>query len=81
METPTPLPPESCGTCVFFLREDETSGECRRYPPSVPYMIESDGSPRQLVFASTPDVEDDQWCGEYRRPGILVPPPTLPVIE
>lgn len=59
---------ERCSECRFFERyEDESYGDCRRFPPSpVPLMT-------QEVW-SYPDPDDyapvvvwaDGWCGEFQ---------------
>lgn len=83
METPTPLPPESCGTCVFYLSKADECGVCRRYPPSCIERSEANinYAGDRLYFTAYPEVDLDQWCGEYRRPGIFNPPPPLPEVE
>ena len=74
--------PKRCATCRFFEKtaEDkdcEGTGECRRFPPMIPTVEESDlaglnelstfdGS---TVFTSYPIVFGSiDWCGEWKAP-------------
>jgi hypothetical protein len=56
-----------CGNCVFWANdeEEESIGECRRYPPQVITLADEDGTMTPVsVF---PASEVDQWCGEHQE--------------
>jgi len=48
-------PQQQCGRCLYY----RDSGECHRYPPTVPSSFP--GAPPQF-----PTVEITEWCGEYK---------------
>lgn len=56
-------PPDSCGTCRFFLLRPEMvqppGGFCRRYPPSS--IFDNQGE-IQWRWTRT---QADYWCGEW----------------
>lgn len=45
---------DTCGTCRFFQ-----DGFCRRYPPTIVQGAFG-------AFTSWPDVDRDNWCGEWQ---------------
>jgi hypothetical protein len=56
-----------CGNCVFWANneEEESIGECRRYPPQVITLADEDGTMTPVsVF---PASESDEWCGEHQE--------------
>ena len=57
---------EKCQNCKCFLKINETSGICRRYPPkSTSTWQRSDG----IHYGVIPDliwIDNDNWCGEWR---------------
>lgn len=58
---PTPVEPESCGSCRFFQPNDhDDAGYCRRFPP-VPVVIETSLSVAQATSSA------EEWCGEFSR--------------
>ena len=61
------MPRLACATCVFFVRMSSnrgtiTRGKCRRYPP----MVYFDSHAKQ-VLEIFPSVNENFWCGEFRR--------------
>jgi hypothetical protein len=62
--TPLDLAAPSCGGCVFFQLseevETESSGICRRFPPSV--FIDGDGD----MAKASPFMLASEWCGEFK---------------
>jgi hypothetical protein len=56
-----------CGNCVFWDKEeDEDSiGECRRYPPQVITLADEDGT--MTPVSIFPASEADHWCGEHQE--------------
>ena len=59
---------ERCDNCRFFLEGNTKAvvfniagGMCRRYAPTGPAIIPSDGS-----WQSFPPMSAWQWCGDYR---------------
>jgi len=53
---------QTCETCRYFYEEKSNEiSECRRYPPRPVADPEDAG----LLSAYWPDVEPDQWCGEW----------------
>jgi len=53
---------QRCETCRYFYEEKANEvSECRRYPPRPVADPEDSG----LLSAFWPDVEQDQWCGEW----------------
>jgi len=59
MTTPT----NTCEDCHFFevSKEDETTGNCHRYPPT--FYGSEPGE------AGWPPVDIDDWCGDYKHDG------------
>lgn len=60
---------EACEHCYFWVRDqfshaapDWPGGTCFRYPPQVP--IEITDPLGEWAFSS---VNDEDWCGEYRK--------------
>lgn len=58
-----------CQNCRFFAVADthqRDSGQCRRYPPTIPNTPNSEDAhlvPRTGVW---PMVSSGAWCGEYQ---------------
>lgn len=52
---------ESCETCKFCrsVGEGTVNYECRRFPPQI-------GDERGYGYVNFPDVQLDQWCGEWK---------------
>jgi len=46
-----------CETCLYFRKRRERSGDCRRYPPTIPF------GENALQFPAVPFTS---WCGEYK---------------
>ena len=60
---------KTCGNCFYFCKflgrkEDEHEGICRRFPPSVKEDSNSSWW--------NPRVEDDDWCGEFKKKNLEV---------
>lgn len=64
-----------CDGCKFFVkREDDSPGNCRRYPPTLLYQP----IPMKGVIGKAPEiswehqasnfplVKQDSWCGEWQ---------------
>ena len=69
-----------CGDCWFFDNVNDEYGYCRRWVPDV-----VDHGDRVFVGGVAgvrgvwPIVEDDEWCGEYRKhPRLNLPGPPQP---
>jgi hypothetical protein len=59
---------KKCKNCIYFdSRLPDTIGEsfCRRYPPAM-IDIMCTGQ-KDLIIHGYPDVEPDDWCGEFKR--------------
>lgn len=60
--------PDRCETCRWWNRErrkdDDKHGECRRFPPTVPYMEEQ--IIQNQFKALWPDTKPRHWCGEWQ---------------
>jgi hypothetical protein len=81
----------TCGTCRWFASRlseraamswGEGMGECRRYAPRGPVMVQANakGQVIQIASAFAPVPEDD-WCGEWQAPRTAessTPPPRRP---
>lgn len=53
---------ERCETCAF-----QEKGDCHRYPPQVLVLPEkSKGSIGPSAKTVFPEVDDRDWCGEYK---------------
>lgn len=53
----------TCRTCRFFYEEKANEiSECRRRSPTVECSLEDS----DLLYSVWPDVEPDDWCGEYQ---------------
>jgi len=51
---------QKCGDCVFFDREyKHWNGKCVRHAPTLDRR-----NPTNLIF---PQVDEDFWCGDYKR--------------
>lgn len=51
---------ERCANCRFLL-----DGLCRRLPPTMlPEVWRDSGT--SIAKATWPEVDDDDWCGEWR---------------
>jgi hypothetical protein len=70
---PESLKDRHCGTCVFFreVLSEQGSGRCFRYPPTVVAVPVFDAvNERQSGWEAEylqPWVDDDDFCGEYKR--------------
>jgi hypothetical protein len=56
----------SCGECNFFTpysEDDHGKGRCQRYPPVPVYVAYNEG-----VDSRWPEVNGNDWCGEFRPP-------------
>lgn len=61
-----------CQTCRYFEPLEGGGGHCRRYAPR-PAMLGEIAGVEDTHFRQWPEVEDDDWCGEWAlvRPGDL----------
>lgn len=52
-----------CENCKFFVKttEDETYGECHRFPPQVL------SDPEVTYFSKFSETRLDSWCGEFKE--------------
>jgi len=54
----------ACATCAYWYQDEEASGECRRYPPTIMNVVsEEDGS--ILPTSLFPRTENTSYCGEF----------------
>lgn len=55
---------ESCKTCKFY--KDDS---CKRYPPIICYELTYDryGETKISTYSDYPVVEEENWCGEYKK--------------
>ena len=57
-----------CNECYFFFQSDkqkeERVGNCHRYPPQVIRSDQPDQDEERRFF---PEVDEYDWCGEWRR--------------
>ncbi len=51
-----------CGSCRFYFEEGR---QCRRYPPQA--WSESQSEYSCSLGFSYPEVNKDEWCGEFRE--------------
>lgn len=51
---------QHCGNCMFRQRHPDDKAYCHRFPPAPLY-------PDPGVVTRYPQVEHDDWCGEYKR--------------
>lgn len=64
---------ERCGNCKFYKEDEPESdtGKCRRFPPvviAVPLLCDLEDDEERLAPQSNwPDVDDINWCGEFRE--------------
>ena len=67
----------ACVNCKYWLKQSESSGECRRRAPQVVAYTESKtegsmGEYREAVDSYTrsewPTTLAEEWCGEYEPP-------------
>lgn len=66
---------KSCATCQYY-----DSGGCRRYPPiSVGY--EDVAQTLSLIDTVFPQVNINDWCGEYRQSANIKPIRDLNAME
>lgn len=60
---------DTCASCRFFSRHDETQGACRRRSPVVISVSDPDPlarSPAPMVSLSVwPMIGETDWCGEF----------------
>lgn len=56
---------KECNYCVYFKREDDFFGRCRRFPPKVVVETWDYGKDSQLTDVF-PAVNNDEWCGEWK---------------
>lgn len=57
------MPEERCENCRFWKEtaDDGSAGECQRYPKQI--RTDQFG---MLLGASFPQMEPDDWCGEWK---------------
>lgn len=56
---------DACRDCHFFIRSTDDVGECRRHPPVIVGPIEFNDFDEVWRRTLFPNVEPDQWCGDY----------------
>lgn len=59
------VPDPNCGTCRFAnveMGDDEPVFQCRRFPPQIGGVVESE----QALGQSWPTVYIEDWCGEHQ---------------
>jgi hypothetical protein len=57
-----------CENCFYFVRANESGGECRKNPPKMQVLPRAPmaGMQPQLSVERVPVfVPNDYWCGEY----------------
>ena len=68
--------PDKCRDCRFFVAAPEgTVGKCHRFPAQTTIVLIPDGVDmiRQVPKLKTielnafPNIEADQWCGEWKK--------------
>jgi len=52
----------TCSKCKYYFHEEESYGECRRYPPII---IHYDMDPKLTTHGWFPETYGDSWCGEF----------------
>ena len=61
---------KTCMTCKFYQANTETSGLCRRYPPTV-FPSVNGTIQDEVIYTNLdmvfPEVHQTCWCGEYER--------------
>ncbi len=67
---------KSCGTCEYYMPENKTQGNCRRYPPSL-FAYQAPAPPKIIgvqqhqqmgapsVAAAFPSTQTTHYCGEW----------------
>jgi hypothetical protein len=63
---------EGCGSCFFGLTHEKGAVLCRRHPPTVLVVGYSGGGIQagitsNMVEQHQPWMQQDDWCGEYKR--------------
>lgn len=60
---------QECWSCIFYLREDDENGWCRRHPPVIVESMINKGisAENALIYATRfPSLSAFDWCGEYK---------------
>lgn len=78
---------EMCGFCRYFARtyleaidknaerEPSVSGRCRRYPPTLVWRPQPKHDwPWGDWMQDSPNVQEDDWCGEFAPRNADAPP-------
>ena len=58
-----------CRECRFFALfsgQQQGSGQCRRYPPTLPTSLRTEEVDPPLRAGIWPIVAGESWCGEYQ---------------
>lgn len=67
---------EQCRTCYFFIVGTEgKAGKCHRFPAQTTIVLIPDGVDmirqvpklKSIELNAFPNIEADQWCGEWRK--------------